>query len=205
MYGIKATIEFAGDVEAPDRYAEALSPPASRRFFDNVGVYVRQQMHDRLVAQVSNQQLRSPGLRQALLQPTTTPGGVYDLGNAHVEVGSNLPHAHKIHVGGPIVPKSGKALAIPILDHHKRESIWPRDLDPGRKILTFIPAKRPGGLIGVLVDQEGRLGFGENKALYRLVTKVSLTPRPYLYLDQGDLEEIELMLTDHLEAEAGHG
>ena len=200
--GMRVSLKVTGDVDMHERHRAAFSPARMRRFHDNVGVYLGQAMHDRLEAQISGEQLRSPGLRQALLQPATTKGGVFESDELHVEVGSNLPHARKIHEGGEILPKTGKALAIPLTDYLKRNEVWPRDLDPGRKKLSFIPAKGKAGLLGVLIDPEGRLGLG-TEPLFAIVSMVPASkrpPRPYAYIDAADVAEIKEMWQDHLAA-----
>ena len=45
-----------------------------------------------------------------------------------VEVGSNLVYARIQQLGGTIVPKTVKRLAIPLQPHLKKRHIWPRDL-----------------------------------------------------------------------------
>ncbi len=199
--GMRVTLKTTGDVDMFERHRAAFSPASMRRFHDNVGVYLGSTMHDRLEAQISGEQLRSPGLRQALLQPATTKGGVFESDEYHVEVGSNLPHARQIHVGETIRPRTGKALAVPLTDYLKRNAVWPRDIDPGREKLSFQPGKKKGGVIGFLVDWEGRLGFGKHKALYMLLTQSPQTPRPYAYIDDQDVAEIKEMWQDHLAAE----
>lgn len=65
------------------------------------------------------------------------------------------------------------------------DRIGPRELDPGGDVLRFQPtAKRPN-VIGVLIDDEGKLGKGSGP-LYALALWVIQQPRPYLLWDEDD-------------------
>ncbi|HEB79263.1 MAG TPA: hypothetical protein ENI79_02150 [Rhodospirillales bacterium] len=157
-----------------------------------VGVYMMSRGLQRLVAQVQPGQVRSPGLRQSLMVSGGGSGGVagktiFNVDAQGVTVGSRMRHAAIMQHGGTILPKSGKSLAIPKDDRLARDEIWPRDLDPGRDKLTFIPAKRKGGgVIGFLVDKDGDMGFGEGSVLYMLVRRSRQRARPYLFFDAED-------------------
>ncbi len=81
-----------------------------------------------------------------------------------VTVGSALPYARIQHFGGPIRPRTVKALAIPVLPHLARRNVWPRDLP--RDSLKFIPprkASRSRGVVGVLVRAQAELSEYEAK------------------------------------------
>jgi len=200
-YGLQVSVVETGDVDMHERTAANLG--RREQFWDVVGVHLATTMHDRLIAQVSPVQLHAPGLRQVLA--TLVGGGVSEggfrrQGDDFLELGSNLPHAAQVHFGGDIVPKTGnKALAVPLTEYLKRNQLWPRDLDPGRKVLQLIPAEGKTGVIGVLIDPEGQLGLG-TEPLYALLTRVYQEPKPYCYIDQADKEEIASLWQDHVAA-----
>lgn len=104
-----------------------------------------------------------------------TPETIFKVDNIGGEVGSNVEYAAIQQVGGTILPK-GRFLAIPIpLELKRKQAAWPRDIDPGRNVLQFF--KTPEG--GVLVDEEGKLGFGTG-VLYVLRTSVTLPAKEFL-------------------------
>lgn len=194
MYGLKVSVVETGDVDVHGRTAARLKDRG--RFFDLVGTYLSATMHDRLIAQVSPVQLHAPGLRQVLASGGRGPGGIHNQGDDFVEIGSNLPHAAQVHFGGPITPKTGKALAIPLTDYLKRNQLWPRDIDPAREVLQLIPSDKPG-VIGVLIDPNNKLGFG-TEPLYALMARVHQDPKPWCYVDDADREELAEMWWAHV-------
>ena len=197
-YAFRTTLKVSGDVGVHDRLGKAYSPESMRRFHDVVGTYLAGQLRDRLKAQVSSRQLRSPGLRQALAQPATAAGGVYEANESHVVVGSNLPHAAQVHFGGTIRPVRGKALAIPLTDQLKRSGRWPSDF--GRDELAFVPSEESSGVVGFLFAKTAK-GRRRGKPLFMLVTKVTQRARPYAYIDGNDVDRIKQLWSEHLDAE----
>lgn len=118
------------------------------------------------------------------------PGGHSEITERGGSVGSNVEYAAQQDQGGPIVPKPpGKFLAIPIpLALKRTNENWPRDIDPGRKVLRFIPSDDDGG--AVLVDDEGILGYGKG-ILYKLVRRVVHEPKHLTRVEQDEITAIE--------------
>ena len=130
---------------------------------------------------------------------------VFRTGAFEVEIGTNLVYAAQVHFGGPITPRRAKALAIPVRKSLALQGLGPREIDPARQLLTFVPSR--GGkpnVIGYLVDpgeapsgrrraRRGRTRYGPG-VLYVLASRVMQPPRPYLYWDEEDervvLEEL---------------
>ena len=138
--------------------------------------------------------MEDAGVRSGRLAASLTrgdPHSVYEQGEAWVRVGSNLPYAAQVQYGGTIYPREGRALAIPLVDRLKRDELWPRDLDPSRELLEYVPGK--AGRAPVLIDPTGELGYGEGP-LYALVASVTQESRPYLYID----DETETVIREDL-------
>jgi phage gpG-like protein len=117
--------------------------------------------------------LKPGGIRSGDLTASQT---VFGVTGAEVRWGSNKRYAAQVNYGGtirPIPPK--QALAIPIPDRLKRSGIGPGEADPQREILTFIPST--GGAKGNVIGE----------------------PRPYLFLDDEDVKEIEELFSDFIE------
>ena len=118
---------------------------------------------------------------------------IFELSDDSVTVGSNLVHAAQVHFGGRIEPKAGnKALAIPLPVGLKRDKQSPRDLDPNRDVLRFVPfvGGASGNVFGGLVDDENEFGFGEDELLFVLARFVDQPPRPFLFWDEDDKRTI---------------
>lgn len=163
------------------------------------------------VAQESSRRIRERPTYDPSVHPdpalSSTGITVSDIHPQSVSVGTSLPYARVQQEGGTIHPKPpGKALAIPV-----RESLralrggsagvtgWPRDIDPGRTTLRFIPSPLTGsGVIGVLVDPEGELGHGAG-ILYVLVASSAIVGQPYLLVDESDWEVGSEMLVGYLQ------
>lgn len=92
-----------------------------------------------------------------------------------VTVGSNLVYAPIQQVGGTIVPKTARALAIPMQASLARRGVWPRDLPAGS--LRFVPARR-GNTVGYLFDatEPGETG----RLMFVLVRQTEIKGQPYL-------------------------
>jgi hypothetical protein len=114
--------------------------------------------------------------------------GIFDLGDDFVRVGSSVPYARQLQFPKPILPKKGKALAIPLTTKLKRQQVSPRDIDPQRQVLSFIPSDDGRG-IGVLIDEKNQLGFG-TAPLFALVARVTQEPRPFLFWSEDDQNTI---------------
>jgi phage gpG-like protein len=163
-------------------------------FLQEVGNYGVSQAQDRLT-----RVLEPGGIRSGDLTASQT---VFEVTGAEVRWGSNKRYAAQVNYGGtirPIPPK--QALAIPIPDRLKRSGIGPGKADPQREILTFIPSTggAKGNVIGLLVDEEGLFGGGKGQALYILAREVTQQARPHLFLDDEDVEEIEILFSDFIE------
>jgi len=118
---------------------------------------------------------------------------VFEAVDNRMVAGSNREYAAQVHRGGRIDPKPpNRALAIPLPAKLKRSRQWPRQLDPNRDELSFVPIRggASGNVIGLLVDDEGTLGFGRGEALFALAKYVDQPPRPYMYWDDEDLAAI---------------
>jgi hypothetical protein len=95
--------------------------------------------------------------------------------------GSSLPYAAIRQLGGTILPKRGKALAIPIAKSMKHNS--PKDFP--RSFFRFVPARGGGKTIGYLMRAEdkakrrGKIGK-KGELLFVLVKWVKQTGDVYL-------------------------
>ena len=140
------------------------------------------------------------GYRTGRLMASLAPGGEHSISQVEqfaFSVGTNLEYAAIQDRGGVIIPKTGRALAIPATPKMRRAAKWPRDFARGD--LRFVPLKR-GTLVGFLVDASGtfkkgkrtgggKLGFG-TKALFWLVTKVTIAAKNYATWDQVTIDKI---------------
>lgn len=121
---------------------------------------------------------------------------VWRISDSVAEVGSNLPYAAMRQYGGTIKPKPPlKNIAIPLPISFKRARTWPRHLP--KDSLDFIPLHR-GNLTGLLVAREkishtAETGRGKRRAkarrgeaVFALMTEVTQTGTPYLYVDDED-------------------
>jgi phage gpG-like protein len=203
-YAVRTTITVEGDRKMFIRTAERHEDFAS--FMRAVGVLVMSSSLTRLTSVLAQNPaesaVRSGNLTASLRVGGSGQGGfgrpsvqsphtVWHDSKDHVEVGSNLVYAATVHFGSPpggIRPTSGKYLAIPIPTRLKRSGRWPRDLDPRREHLRFIPTKG-GKAEAVLVDEEGTLGFGKG-VLYALKQSVDIKARPYLFISDDDQRTI---------------
>ncbi|MFO0971827.1 MAG: phage virion morphogenesis protein [Phycisphaerae bacterium] len=116
-----------------------------------------------------------------------------------VTVGSNLVYAAIQQVGGRVLPKSGRYLALPVTRELRRSGAWPRDLP--RKSLKYSPKEsiRIGShswtgpalvqaedSYRIVRTQRGERRVRTRKAgqvLFALVRKVTIRGRPYLAFD----------------------
>lgn len=93
-----------------------------------------------------------------------------------VTVGSNLVYAPIQQVGGTIVPKTARALAIPMQASLARRGVWPRDFPDGA--LRFVPNKKGRGkAVGYLFENDPD---GAGRLMYVLVREVEIKGQPYL-------------------------
>lgn len=169
-----------------------------RGFLAPFGVYIAQQASRRIRERPSY--LPSVHPDPAL---SSTGIAVADVGPRSVSVGTSLPYARIQQEGGTITPKTVKLLAIP-----QKESLralrggsgatgWPRDIDPTRKRMRFVPVRNGSGAVGVLVDDKGELGHGAG-ILYVLVRKSEIKAQPYLYVSDADWALGAKLLSEHL-------
>lgn len=116
---------------------------------------------------------------------------VFGIGKQSVEFGSNKPYAAIQNYGGTVRPKTVKLLAIPLDAKLKRGGLWPRDIDPARKLLSLVPVfgGRKGNIRFLLVDTEGLFG-AKGKALYALATHVVIPGVHYIELTPQDVTVI---------------
>ena len=192
MYSIQTSVEVVGDDLLFIRASERLRD--MRGFLTKVNVQLMGSAVKRLIDGYSPEnKIRSGFLAASMRVGSTGTGGsgdtIFEVGDDYGEVGSAMPYAAQHHFGGTITPVSGKALAIPLPDSLKRAGLWPRDLDPGRDKLTFIPEDDGGNVRGYLVDDEGTMEFGKGP-LFVLVAHVTQEPRPFLLVGDEDLDAI---------------
>lgn len=170
------------------------------------------------IAENSSRRIRQRPSYRPPLAPgrSLSTGGisVSSIRPSSVEIGAVLPYAEIQHEGGLILPREGKLLAIPVKDTLRAMNAgadgqqgtgWPRDVDPDRTILRFIPS-RTGRSVGVLVDEEGKAGHGTG-VLYVLVQSTTILGQPYLF-DRNDLfaEDWDItfeILEDHIRLKVG--
>lgn len=208
---IRTSLRITGD----DFKAIADRARDMRPLMNRIGVLMLSTASGRLprVLTQSSDTVRSGRLSASLRAGGGVAGGdtVFRVSGSSVVVGSNLPYAAQVQFGGTILPKEGKALAIPLLARLKRQALSPRDFP--RKSLAFIPAKRKsGGLIGFLVDADetagktagkrGKRNLRRRSALFMLVAKVTQKARPFLFFDAQDERDIEQMTVDYLDGKA---
>lgn len=189
------TLDIGGDRELFERVSKRLRRP--RDLMLQVGVLGASSAVRRLSTVLSQEEdaVRTGRLGASLTVATrgrSGPDTIFELSDDSVAVGTNLRYAAQVQFGGRIEPATGKALAIPLNKRLKRSRLWPRDLDPGRELLDFVPISggASGNVIGLLVDSEGVFG-PEGDALYALASYVDQKARPFLFWDDDDMDVIE--------------
>ena len=91
-----------------------------------------------------------------------------------VDVTSPVKYAKIHHYGGTIKPRPPrKNLAIPNRSFHGRNPLMPREYDPSRKLLKWVPSKS-GKTTGHLID------INTNKHAYYLVKQTRIRPTYYM-------------------------
>ena len=212
---INSSLKATGDRDMYLRTAKRLKD--RRPLLRRVGVLMMSSAAGRLtrVLKQGDNVARSGRLAKSIAVGTQGRGSgdtIFRMTNSSVAVGSNLPYAAQVHFGGTIVPRKGKALAIPLSARLQRLQLSPRDLP--RDELQFVPAKRSGGVIGFLVNRGRSVSLGERSsisfrksksggtrqsALFMLVRKVTQRPRPFLFFDDDDRRTIDQFALEHLE------
>jgi len=192
MIGLIVTVERSGEQRALVTASRQLGD--LRPWLEDTAEWLLRSAVERL------QSRDTPGFQSGRLIRSLSEGGdgnIAEYGEHSVSVGSNLPYARKQHEGGTILPTPPrKALAIPINERLRTDGVYPRDLDPSRELLTLITDKDTGRAYLVAKDEIPGYGTG---VMYRLVSSVTLPPRPYLLIDDVDAREIGAMLEEHLE------
>lgn len=97
--------------------------------------------------------------------------------------GAGIPHARIHHDGGVIVPRTAQYLAIPLTP--KAALYNARDY-PGE---TFIKK-------GIIWEKTEK---NKIMAVYVLKKSVTMPARPYMYLDDSDMREIENTISEHIQ------
>ena len=189
MLAVSMTVDVSGDRELFEGPSKRLRNP--REFMRRVGEFAVScaQQHLSEVLRDDPEAIRTGRLESSL--------SVFAVDEHEVIYGSNVDYAAQVHFGGLIEPRTAKALAIPLPAALKRAGLWPRDLDPQRELLQFVPYRgsKPN-VFGLLVDpgqelsgrqrrQRGVTPYGPGP-LYALAWWVDQEPRPYLYLDEGE-------------------
>ncbi|HUX16508.1 MAG TPA: hypothetical protein VMW52_08540 [Phycisphaerae bacterium] len=123
-------------------------------------------------------------------------------GGKGVEVGTPLVYGGVLHegtqeyLGGPIRPKTAKALAIPL---GRARGKRPRDFTD----LQWRPNRERSEI------KRGVLGIGDGEEfepLFALQTEVVIEPRPWLFITDEDEKYLADRLTEAIEKQAfGHG
>ncbi|MFQ5462650.1 MAG: hypothetical protein ACE5E5_08495 [Phycisphaerae bacterium] len=198
-FGIKTSIEITGDRDLFERVANRLQNQSV--LMERIGVLGVNRGNDRLAGVVD-----PGGISRGTLGASLH---IMDVTDLSVTFGSNLPYAAQFQFGGTILPKTGTALAIPLTDQLKKAGLSPRDVDPSRELLEFIPSKAGGAGIGVLVDPGRELEGRQRKRrgstpygpgpLFALVRSVTQEPHPFLGFDKEDVAEVEKMYKEWLE------
>ena len=177
-----------------------LLPDIQDRFGDltdfhiTVGALGMSGMRDRLVNSYSmrDDAYRTGRLSLSLLAEMPGQGGPdshFEVTRVGGSVGSNVRYAAQQDVGGPITPVTAKLLAIPVpMALKKREVNWPRDIDPGRDKMRFVPSKSKRG--GVLIDDAGLLGFGSG-ILYVLTDRVVTKAKDFAHWAREEIDTIQ--------------
>lgn len=183
-------VELRGD--ALEKAQEAYRRP--RTLLRRIGVLQMSSAARRLSASLKQTKggIRSGRLMasiQAGAQDSAGPDTVWRISDSMAEVGSNVPYAAMRQYGGTIRPKPPlKNIAIPLTAAAKRAGTWPRDYP--EDALDFIPLHR-GRLSGLLVARD-TIGAGKRKqartgdAVFALMTEVTQTGTPYLFVDDED-------------------
>lgn len=155
---------------------------ALRRVLQRSGLFIRRAAVRRLRERRGRFGASSGRLAQSLAIRTESTS---------VAVGSNLAYAAIQQLGGTVVPRTVRALAIPMLRHLARRGVWPRDLP--RESMRFVPIQG-GNVVGKLVRAEDRVietrgGNGKRRrrvagaageTMYLLVRQSRIRGRPYL-------------------------
>lgn len=122
---------------------------------------------------------------------------------ARLIVGSNLVYAAIQQLGGVVVPKHGRYLAIPVLPHLQRGAVFPRDLP--RESMKYSPAAAitmgshswvgpalvrsteitaPGRKKKDGTPGKARVVGQKGEVMFALVKQVRIKARPYLMFDE---------------------
>ena len=157
MFATKVSLEFTGDWAQYPRAADRLEGP--RELLRKIGVLGMSSSARRCQAAVAahGEGISTGKLYNSLhagSRGMPAEGTIFDLSEAEVVIGSNLPYAAQRNFGGIIEPKTAKALAIPVVDRLRREGIEPHELDPDRSMLRCQPitGAKPN-VFAVLIDE----------------------------------------------------
>lgn len=210
--GLVTTLEITGDRDLFERVSKAARSP--RSLLHNVGQLGMASGVKRLTEVLQKKPedaVRTGRLMSSIRGGASGRAGedtVFEISDLQAVVGTNVPYAAMRQYGtvdGPIRPiPPNKALAIPIPIALKRSKESPRDIDPNRELLSFIPIFR-GKVIGLLVDggarligQKGKKGKKQMGAtpygpgpLFVLMRYVEQEGTPFLFWGPEDLKVIE--------------
>ena len=197
MHTLVVSFEQSGDLDMHRRHAERWGD--LRPWLEQVGNLLLSSMLGRLTERLKmGDDVIRTGRLTASLDPNV-PGTdqIRDLSAATVEVGSNVPYAAQVNFGGPIRPKTGRALAIPLTDALKRSGRWPRQFGPDE--LVFVESKKPG-VIGLLYEKTGT-GRLKKRAAFLLTGGVQQKGKHFAVIDEDDKRNIFKLLDEHLSTE----
>lgn len=128
-----------------------------------------------------------------------------------VWIGTNKTYGRIQQMGGTVLPKRAKALAIPLNREARRAAVGVQSI---REIegLFFVPSKSPGS-IGVLARAKGvRKMRGKEASVWRpgqkpeiqpmfeLRKRVKIPPRPYLVIQAEDRVYIDRIMKRYIES-----
>jgi hypothetical protein len=176
MFNVEVTDEYRD-------YAEKLVDRLGPELVDNMleaGDVLRSHL-----AEMTKNVLNGRGTKFAGRFPTGqlmqgwTRGAIKTSDNSFkVDVFNRVPYALIHEEGGVIHPKRVKALAIPNYEYRlivrNGVAVAPREYDPGRTILKFVPAKSPAKTRGYLIDKN------TDELAYTLVASVRIKPTSYI-------------------------
>ncbi|MEK6676572.1 MAG: hypothetical protein AABZ47_13080 [Planctomycetota bacterium] len=214
-FAVTTRIEIGGDRDLFERVSNRLRKPSV--LMQRIGILGMTRGVERLTQVLAQkpegEAVRTGTLYNSIVSGIKGRGGgntIFDLSDHEVSVGSNVAYARQLQQGGRINPKNAKALAIPLPVKLKRSRLSPRDIDPFRTELRFIP-NRGGGkpnIIGYLVDDSNFFKFrpkgkrrkkGEPKPpppkhtgvlLFALAKYVDQEAKPFLFWDEDDKRKI---------------
>ena len=199
-FGVRTTLEIGGDRGLFERVSKNVRDP--RKLMRRIGVLGMSSAYRRLNSVLGDDPdgLRTGTLGNSLAVGKDGPGSadtIFIVDETGVDIGTSVLYAAQVQHGGIIEPRTAKALAIPLVPELKLHGIGPRELDPNRELLRFVPytGAKPN-VFGLLVDDEQPLAGRERTMrgstpygpgpLYALAWWVQQDPKPFLFWSAND-------------------